>query len=58
LGAGSGGTRLTLRHAGVPDDDFGRQHRAGWTWILGALETRFAGRAGECAAKSAASAAP
>ncbi len=38
------GTRLTLRHAGVPDDDFGRQHRDGWNWMLEAIEARFAGR--------------
>jgi uncharacterized protein YndB with AHSA1/START domain len=39
------GTRITLRHAGVPDDDFGRQHRDGWSWMLGAIEQRFAERA-------------
>jgi uncharacterized protein YndB with AHSA1/START domain len=37
-------TQVTLRHAGVPDDDFGRQHRDGWTWVLGGMETRFAAR--------------
>jgi uncharacterized protein YndB with AHSA1/START domain len=35
-------TRVTLRHAGVPDDDFGRQHQDGWGWVLGMLEERFA----------------
>jgi hypothetical protein len=35
-------TRVTLRHAGVPDDDFGRQHREGWAYVLGAIEDRFA----------------
>jgi uncharacterized protein YndB with AHSA1/START domain len=37
-------TRLTLRHAGVPDDDFGRQHKDGWGWMLGVIEDRFARR--------------
>lgn len=40
-----GRTRVTLRHTGVPDDDFGRQHREGWGFVLGAIEERFAGRA-------------
>ncbi|TMQ56579.1 MAG: SRPBCC domain-containing protein, partial [Candidatus Eisenbacteria bacterium] len=35
-------TRVTLRHTGVPDDDFGRQHRDGWASVLGAIEERFA----------------
>ena len=35
-------TRVTLRHTGVPDDDFGCQHREGWTYVLGAIEDRFA----------------
>jgi hypothetical protein len=35
---------VTLRHAGVPDDDFGRQHAEGWTFILGALAARLAKR--------------
>lgn len=25
---------LTLRHSGLPDDESGRQHKDGWTWIL------------------------
>ena len=36
----------TLRHAGVPDDDFGRMHGEGWGFVLGAIEERFAKRAG------------
>ncbi|HEY1924221.1 MAG TPA: SRPBCC domain-containing protein [Candidatus Acidoferrum sp.] len=32
-----GDTKVTLRHAGVPDDALGRQHKDGWEWILGAL---------------------
>jgi uncharacterized protein YndB with AHSA1/START domain len=35
-------TRVTLRHTGVPDDDFGRQHGEGWNYVLGAIEERFA----------------
>jgi uncharacterized protein YndB with AHSA1/START domain len=37
-------TKVTLRHAGVPDDDFGRQHGEGWAYVLGALAERFAKR--------------
>ena len=39
-------TVVTLRHAGVPDDDFGRQHGEGWAFVLGAIEQRFAKRTG------------
>jgi uncharacterized protein YndB with AHSA1/START domain len=35
-------TELTLRHAGVPDDELGRQHEEGWTWMLSMIEQRFA----------------
>jgi uncharacterized protein YndB with AHSA1/START domain len=27
-------TEVTLRHAGVPDDEMGRKHKDGWAWIL------------------------
>jgi uncharacterized protein YndB with AHSA1/START domain len=40
------GTRVTLRHSGVPDDEFGRQHGDGWGYVLGAIEERFAKRGG------------
>jgi len=30
-------TDVTLRHSGVPDDEMGRQHKEGWTFILNAL---------------------
>ncbi len=30
-------TEVTLRHSGVPDDEMGRQHKEGWTWVLSAL---------------------
>jgi len=36
---------VTLRHTGVPDDDFGRQHGDGWSFMLGTIEQRFAKRA-------------
>jgi uncharacterized protein YndB with AHSA1/START domain len=35
-------TELTLRHSGVPDDEMGRQHKDGWTWMLSVLAERFA----------------
>jgi uncharacterized protein YndB with AHSA1/START domain len=37
-------TELTLRHSGVPDDEMGRQHKEGWTWVLSTLAERFARR--------------
>jgi len=37
-------TAVTLRHAGVPDDELGRQHEEGWTWILNALADALAAR--------------
>lgn len=30
-------TVLTIDHRGVPDDEMGRQHAQGWTWIADAL---------------------
>jgi uncharacterized protein YndB with AHSA1/START domain len=35
-------TEVTLRHTGVPDDDMGRQHKEGWTWLLSTFAERFA----------------
>ena len=35
-------TEVTLRHTGVPDDDMGRQHKEGWTWLLSMVAERFA----------------
>ena len=35
-------TEVTLRHSGVPDDEMGRRHREGWTWVISALAARFA----------------
>lgn len=37
-----GGTRFTLVHAGVPDDDQGRQHGDGWAWVLDLIQRKFA----------------
>jgi hypothetical protein len=34
-------TKVTLRHANLPDDDMGRQHQEGWTWYLNTLAERF-----------------
>jgi uncharacterized protein YndB with AHSA1/START domain len=44
LDAQSKGTLVTLRHAQLPDDDMGRQHEEGWTFVLQALADRFAAR--------------
>ena len=38
-------TELTLRHTGVPDDELGRQHEGGWTWIIAQLADGLAARA-------------
>ncbi len=35
-------TLVTLQHAGVPDDDFGHQHRDGWGGVLDAFVDLFA----------------
>ncbi len=35
-------TEVVLRHSGVPDDELGRQHKDGWTWILSALSEALA----------------
>jgi uncharacterized protein YndB with AHSA1/START domain len=34
-------TEVTLRHANVPDDEMGRRHADGWTWMLNLLAERF-----------------
>jgi hypothetical protein len=36
-----GGTQMTIVHRGVPDDELGRKHDAGWTWLLSRLERHF-----------------
>ena len=42
LAATDGKTELVLRHAGVPDDDLGRQHAEGWGWMGDLLVQKFA----------------
>lgn len=37
-------TEITLRHSGLPDDEMGRQHEEGWTWVLSKLAERFVSR--------------
>jgi len=37
-------TEVTLRHSGVPDDEMGRKHKDGWTWILDMLAKGMAAR--------------
>jgi uncharacterized protein YndB with AHSA1/START domain len=37
-------TELMLRHSRVPDDEMGRQHKEGWTWILSTLAEGLAAR--------------
>jgi uncharacterized protein YndB with AHSA1/START domain len=34
-------TEVTLKHSGIPDDELGRQHEEGWSWILSMLAQRF-----------------
>jgi len=34
-------TEVTLHHSGVPDDEMGRRHKDGWTWVLSMLGERF-----------------
>ena len=34
-------TEVTLVHSKVPDDDMGRRHAEGWTWMLNILAERF-----------------
>ena len=37
-------TEVTLRHSRLPDDEMGRQHKDGWTWILNMLAQAIAAR--------------
>jgi uncharacterized protein YndB with AHSA1/START domain len=37
-------TNVTLHHAGVPDDEMGRRHQEGWSFILSALADALASR--------------
>ena len=44
-------TTITLTHSGVPDDELGRQHQEGWTWVLSMLAERFASRSSAAASQ-------
>jgi uncharacterized protein YndB with AHSA1/START domain len=37
-------TQMTLVHRGIPDDEMGRRHEAGWAYFLERIEQRFATR--------------
>jgi uncharacterized protein YndB with AHSA1/START domain len=37
----AGGTLMTLRHAGLPNDAFGRSHQEGWGYFFGLVGRRF-----------------
>lgn len=39
-------TEVTLTHSGLPDDEMGRRHKDGWTWILNMLAEGMAARKG------------
>jgi uncharacterized protein YndB with AHSA1/START domain len=43
LAAEDGGTRVVLRHSGLPSDDERRQHRGGWELYLRRLAVRSSG---------------
>jgi uncharacterized protein YndB with AHSA1/START domain len=36
-----GGTQMTILHRGIPDDDSGRDHERGWTFLLSRVEEHF-----------------
>lgn len=40
----AGGTQMTILHRGLPDDERGRKHEAGWTFLLSRLERELARR--------------
>jgi len=37
----TGGTLMTIVHSGLPDDEGGRRHEAGWTHFLTRIDQRF-----------------
>ena len=39
-----GGTQMTLVHRGLPDDEGGRSHERGWTYLLSRVEQHFEGK--------------
>jgi uncharacterized protein YndB with AHSA1/START domain len=38
---GEGGTQMTIVHRGIPDDDMGRSHERGWTFLLARVAEQF-----------------
>ena len=36
-----GGTEMTIVHLGIPDDDMGRTHERGWTFLLARVAEHF-----------------
>ncbi len=38
------GTQMTIIHRGVPDDEVGRAHERGWTFLLSRVAEHFEGR--------------
>jgi hypothetical protein len=34
-------TLVTLHHENLPDDDMGRRHREGWSFLMDAIAARF-----------------
>jgi uncharacterized protein YndB with AHSA1/START domain len=42
--ARDGGTQLTIVHRGLPDDEAGRAHERGWTFLLARTEQHFASK--------------
>jgi hypothetical protein len=39
-----GKTEFILRHSGLPDDEMGHRHEAGWDWILSDFASQFESR--------------
>ena len=39
-----GGTHMAIVHRNVPDDDMGRTHERGWTYLLSRLGQHFEGK--------------
>jgi uncharacterized protein YndB with AHSA1/START domain len=36
-----GGTQMTIVHGGIPDDELGRGHECGWTFLLSRVAEYF-----------------
>ncbi len=37
----AGGTQMTIAHRGIPDDESGRGHERGWTFLLSRVAKYF-----------------